>query len=71
VGSRLLTFAEDEAARRGYDRVCLDTNVAMTENLEYYRGKGYTETHRAEQDGFQRVFFEKPLRRRRGPHCDA
>ncbi len=71
VGGRLLAFAEDEATRRGYDRVCLHTNVAMTENLRYYRRKGYTETHRAEQDGFRRVFFEKRLRRPRGPHGDA
>jgi hypothetical protein len=31
----------------------------MTENLTYYPRHGYTETHRAEQDGFRRVFFSK------------
>ena len=38
-----------------------DTNEAMTENLAYYARHGYVETHRAEQDGFQRVFFRKPI----------
>jgi hypothetical protein len=33
----------------------------MTENLAYYRRHGYTETHRAGQDGFRRVFFRKLL----------
>jgi hypothetical protein len=36
-------------------------NEAMTENLAYYRRRSYTETHRAEQDGFRRVFFRKPV----------
>jgi N-acetylglutamate synthase-like GNAT family acetyltransferase len=63
VGSQLLAFVEEEAVKRGFDRVCLYTNAAMTENLDYYIRKGYTETHRARQAGFQRVFFEKRLRR--------
>jgi hypothetical protein len=33
----------------------------MTENLSYYPRHGYAETHRAEQDGFRRVYFRKPL----------
>jgi hypothetical protein len=33
----------------------------MTENLAYYPRHGYAETHRAEQDGFRRVFFTKHL----------
>jgi hypothetical protein len=33
----------------------------MTENLTYYPRRGYTETHRMQQDGFQRVFFRKRL----------
>lgn len=34
---------------------------AMTENLAYYSRRGYAETHRAEQDGFRRVFFRKHI----------
>ena len=37
------------------------TNAAMTENLAYYPRHGYTQTHRAQLDGFQRVFFRKRL----------
>lgn len=59
VGSALLTFAELEADRRGLDTVRLYTNVAMTENIAYYRRRGYQETHRADEDGFGRVFLTK------------
>ena len=61
VGARLLALAEDEARARGLAEMRLYTNEAMTENLGYYPGHGYTETHRAEQDGFRRVFFTKHL----------
>jgi hypothetical protein len=33
----------------------------MTENLAYYPRHGYAETHRAEKDGFSRVFFRKTI----------
>ena len=33
----------------------------LHENLAYYARHGYTETHRAEQDGFRRVFLRKPI----------
>ena len=61
VGARLLALAEDEARVRGLEEIRLYTNEAMTENLTYYPRHGYTETHRAEQDGFRRVFFTKHL----------
>jgi GNAT superfamily N-acetyltransferase len=61
VGAQLLALAEDEARRRGYGRVELYTNEAMTENLAYYPRQGYVETHRGEQDGYRRVFFTKIL----------
>jgi ribosomal protein S18 acetylase RimI-like enzyme len=64
VGARLLALAEDQARARGLDEIRLYTNEAMTENLAYYPRYGYTETHRAEQDGFRRVFFTKHLARR-------
>lgn len=59
VGSALLAFAELEADRRGLDTVRLYTNVAMTENIAYYRRRGYQETHRVDADGFGRVFLAK------------
>jgi ribosomal protein S18 acetylase RimI-like enzyme len=64
VGARLLALAEDQARARGLDEIRLYTNGAMTENLAYYGRHGYAETHRAEQDGFRRVFFTKRLARR-------
>jgi hypothetical protein len=33
----------------------------MTENLAYYPKHGYADTHRAEHDGFRRIFFSKRL----------
>jgi len=64
VGARLLGLAEEEAQARGLHEIRLYTNEAMTENLAYYPRHGYTETHRAEQDGFRRVFFTKHVAER-------
>jgi GNAT superfamily N-acetyltransferase len=61
VGSRLLALAEDEARRLRLAEIRLYTNEAMTENLAYYPRRGYAETHRAQQDGFRRVFFRKRI----------
>jgi len=61
VGARLLALADDEARRLRLPEIRLYTNEVMTENLAYYPRHGYIETHRAEQDGFRRVFFSKRL----------
>jgi GNAT superfamily N-acetyltransferase len=61
VGARLLAFAEEQASEFGREEIRLYTNEAMTENLAYYPKHGYIETHRAEQDGFRRVFFSKRI----------
>jgi ribosomal protein S18 acetylase RimI-like enzyme len=61
VGARLLGLAEEHARSLGLAEIRLYTNEAMTENLAYYARHGYAETHRAEQDGFRRVFFRKPI----------
>ena len=61
VADRTMWVAEDEARARGYGRIELHTNEAMTENLAYYPHKGYVETHREEQDGYRRVFFAKSI----------
>ena len=61
VGRRLLTLAEQRARDLGLAELRLYTNAAMTENLAYYPRRGYVETYRADQDGFHRVFFRKPL----------
>jgi GNAT superfamily N-acetyltransferase len=61
IGLRLLAFTEDEARRRGYGEVRLYTNVRFVENIALYSRHGYHETHRAGQDGYQRVFMRKVL----------
>jgi len=61
IGARLLALAEDRARSLHLGEIRLYTNQAMTENLSYYPRYGYTETHRAEQDGFHRVYFHKRL----------
>jgi ribosomal protein S18 acetylase RimI-like enzyme len=59
IGALLLNLAEDRARELGLAEIRLYTNQAMTENLGYYARHGYAETHRAEQDGFNRVFFRR------------
>ncbi len=61
IGRQLLAHAEHEAVRLGFREIRLYTNAAMTENLAYYPRRGYVETHRADEDGFHRVFFTKHL----------
>lgn len=62
MGSALLDLADRRARELELPEVRLYTNVAMTENLASYPRHGYHETHRATQDGFQRVFFTKTVR---------
>jgi len=57
----LLAFAEEQARALRLAEIRLYTNEAMTANLAYYPRHGYTETHRAQEDGFRRVFFAKKL----------
>jgi GNAT superfamily N-acetyltransferase len=54
IGTRLLALAEEQARGLGLREIRLYTNEAMTENLTYYPRHGYAQTHRAEQDGFNR-----------------
>ena len=58
-GKMLMAFAEKHAREAGFRRISLYTNEAMTENLQLYPRLGYTETHRALEEGFKRVFFSK------------
>jgi ribosomal protein S18 acetylase RimI-like enzyme len=61
IGLALMNQAESDARASGVAIIRLYTNVAMTENLAYYSRHGYRETHRATEDGYRRVFFEKRL----------
>jgi Acetyltransferase (GNAT) domain len=67
IGRRLLAVAEREALQRGFDELRLYTNAAMRENLGMYAKLGWEEYGRAEQAGYQRVFFRKRLDGHAGP----
>lgn len=61
VGRALLTFAEEEACRRGYNSLYLCTNSKMTENQVFYPRIGYVEYERKHEAGYDRVFYSKDL----------
>ncbi|MGB6537744.1 MAG: GNAT family N-acetyltransferase [Xanthobacteraceae bacterium] len=57
LGRKLIGHAAGEARRLGLSALRLYTNVAMTENLAMYRRIGFTETHRAVENGLNRVYM--------------
>ena len=61
IGKALLTFAEDEARRAGFDSIYLYTHEKMTENLALYARIGYVEYDRRSQGDFSIVYMRKPL----------
>lgn len=65
IGRALIGLCEARARATGLGAVTLYTNAAMTENLRLYPRLGYRETGRRVDEGFRRVFFEKPLGLRR------
>jgi ribosomal protein S18 acetylase RimI-like enzyme len=62
LGRRLLSFAEEEALRRGYREIRLYTHQTMVENQRLYASIGYEETGRGNEAGYNRVFMRKQLR---------
>ncbi len=60
-GKRLVAFAEQECARRGFAELRLYTNVVMTENVALYTHLGFEETHRGEEAGYSRVYMRKQI----------
>jgi GNAT superfamily N-acetyltransferase len=61
LGRALMSFAEQEAARRGLTRMTLVTHEVMTENQAIYTRLGYTEVERRAEDGYRRICMEKRL----------
>lgn len=61
LGRALMDFAEAKARAAGLSRIRLYTNLLMTENLVLYPRLGYRETGRVHENGFDRVYFEKPI----------
>jgi ribosomal protein S18 acetylase RimI-like enzyme len=61
LGRALMSFAEQEAARRGLTRLTLVTHEVMTENQAIYARLGYAEVERRSEDGYRRIYMEKHL----------
>lgn len=61
LGRDLMSFAEQEATRRGLTRMALYTHEVMTENQAIYTHLGYTEAGRRAEDGYRRIYLEKTL----------
>ncbi len=57
----LITRAEEQARRMGAQRIDVYTNGVMEGPLVLYPKLGFSETHRGESDGYQRVHFSKEL----------
>lgn len=62
IGKALMAFCERHALAARCASIRLYTHVLMTENIDIYGKLGYQETHRACEDGFDRVYMRKPLR---------
>ena len=61
VGRALMEFAELRARQLKLARLTLYTHVVMRENQAIYAHLGYREVQRRTEDGYHRVFMEKPL----------
>ena len=60
-GRALIDFAASEALRRGFSAISLYTHALMTENIALYRRIGFSETHRASERGYDRVYMTRQL----------
>jgi ribosomal protein S18 acetylase RimI-like enzyme len=61
VGRALLDLVEERAGALDLGSIRLYTHVLMTENQRIYERRGYVETHRQRERGFERVFYRKDL----------
>jgi ribosomal protein S18 acetylase RimI-like enzyme len=61
LGGRLMALAEATAREQGHGRLRLYTNLAMTENVDFYGYLGFAETERRHEDGFDRIYMVKTL----------
>lgn len=61
VGQALLAWSEQHTRAIGHSEMRLYTNIAMIENLGYYERRGFDETHRSSDSGYERVYFSKSV----------
>jgi len=57
IGSILLAHAETVARAAGFTEIRLYTNEAMTADTTYYEHRGYVETHRSHEAGYNRINY--------------
>ena len=62
VGSILLAQAESVARAAGFREIRLYTNEAMTANTTYYEHRGYVETHRSQEAGYNRIYYSLAIK---------
>jgi ribosomal protein S18 acetylase RimI-like enzyme len=60
IGRLLMDLAELRAFELNLPEIRLYTGAVMTQNRHYYVRRGYTETHRAFENGHHRVYYSKP-----------
>lgn len=61
VGSILLSHADAIADTAGFTEIRLYTNEAMTANTTYYERRGFEETHRSAEAGYNRIYYTRVL----------
>lgn len=61
LGRQLIEYAAAQARRLQLPVLRLYTNTAMTENLSMYAHFGFAETHRAIENGYNRVYLRWTL----------
>jgi ribosomal protein S18 acetylase RimI-like enzyme len=61
VGSALLEHAVKAAGISGCVRVWLYTNAVMQQNIGYYERRGFAVYDRRNDNGYDRIFFERRL----------
>lgn len=62
VGRQLLDYADRDGLRAGCRRAIFYTNAQNFENIAYFRAKGFQETDRRFEEGYERVYLERYLR---------
>ncbi len=60
-GRALMEYAEQRARDANRDAIRLYTHERMSENLTFYRNRGFVEIERRTEDGYARVYLQKRL----------
>jgi ribosomal protein S18 acetylase RimI-like enzyme len=63
LGRRLMAFAETRARALGLPEIRLYTHAMMWENQRFYPALGYEVVERRLDQGYDRIFYRKPVNR--------